>query len=277
MSERTESELHVKIRFHDTESPETGPVALRVHKDGSVEVEGTNGTENTPERVQPGGRVRRPSWTVAVEKTDEPWAGPELLVLPGGDAPGGRMRCPLPETVGTSVLIGRSRRACDITVHDDHVSRVHLKLTLTKNGFSVEDMESKWGTQFNGRPLRERTLLGHGDELRIGTTVVRYLTRWDAAASREPRPVDTADADLFETSDTHATPPPGSSSGLSRSSSSQSLRPSGRPGQASTAARPAPSLRTGVPPLWIGMGIGLMIALVGIMIWTLVTMFWPGG
>jgi len=277
MSEHTEPELHVKIRFSDAESPEPGPVALRVHKDGTVEVEGSAETGHAPERVQPGGRVRSESWTVAVEKTDEPWAGPELLVLPGGDAPGGRMRCPLPEAVGTSVLIGRSRRACDITVHDDHVSRVHLKLTLTDNGFSVEDMESKWGTQFNGRPLHERTLLGHGDELRIGTTVVRFLTRWDAAASREPRPVDDADPDLFETADTHVAPPPGSSSGLSRPPSSQSPRPSGRPGQTSTAARPAPSLRTGVPPLWIGMGIGLMIALVGIMVWTLVTMFWPGG
>ncbi len=275
MPERTDPELHVKIRFHDTESPENGPVALRVHKDGSVEV--TAETGQTPERVRPGGRVRRPSWTVAVEKTDEPWTGPELLVLPSEDNPGGRMRCPLPEVVGTSVLIGRSRRACDITVHDDHVSRVHLKLTLTENGFSVEDMESKWGTQFNGRPLRERTLLGHGDELRIGTTVVRFLTRWDAAASRSPRPADATDPNLFETADTQTAPPPGSTPGLPGRASARTDLPTRRIGPAGSPPGPAQSSRPAVPPLWIGMGIGLMIALVGIMVWTLVTMFWPGG
>jgi pSer/pThr/pTyr-binding forkhead associated (FHA) protein len=277
MSERTEPELHVKIRFHDTESPENEPVALRVHKDGSVEIEGGAETGHTPERLEPGSRAQCRAWSVAVEKTDEPWAGPELLVLPSEDSPGGRMRCPLPETVGTSVLIGRSRRACDITVHDDHVSRVHLKLTLTENGFSVEDMESKWGTQFNGRPLHERTLLGHGDELRIGTTVVRFLTRWDAAASRSPRPADTGDPDLFETAETQTSPLPGSSFGLSRSPSAEATQSPGHSGQSGTPQRQTPSLRPAVPPLWIGMGIGLMIALVGIMVWTLVTMFWPGG
>lgn len=271
MADEHQPELRVKIRFHEGAGDEAAtPVALVVHPDGVVEVAGR-------ERLEPGGRVKGEAWTVAVEKSDRPWAGPELLILPPDGA--GRMRCPLPEAVGSTVLLGRSRRACDITIYDDHVSRVHLKVTRTDNGFAVEDQQSKWGTMFNGRPMQSKTLLGHGDELRIGTTTVRFLTRWDEAASRPPRVPDGTDLDLFETAETSPgvpgeTPPPGFVP-----------RPHGGP-TAHTAARPSrppssstnPGLRTRptVPPLYIGIGLGLMIAVVGIVMWTVISLLWPG-
>lgn len=271
MADEYQPELRVKIRFHEGAGDEAAaPVALVVHPDGVVEVAGR-------ERLEPGGRVKGEAWTVAVEKSDRPWAGPELLILPPDGA--GRMRCPLPEAVGTTVLLGRSRRACDITIYDDHVSRVHLKVTRTDNGYSVEDMQSKWGTMFNGRPMQSKTLLGHGDELRIGSTAVRFLTRWDEAASRPPRPLDGTDLDLFETAETSPgvlgdTPVPGFGG---RPTPPMGLRVgSGGARPPSSSTNPGLRPRPTVPPLYIGIGLGLMIAVVGIVIWTLISLLWPG-
>jgi len=268
MHDEHEPELRVKIRFHDASDAEAAaPVNLVVHPGGVVEVDGR-------ERLEPGGRVKAEAWTIAVDKSLKPWAGPELLILPPDGA--GKMRCPLPEAVGSTVLLGRSRRACDITIYDDHVSRVHLKVTRTDNGYAVEDQQSKWGTMFNGRPMQSKTLLGHGDELRIGTTTVRFLTRWDEAASRPPRVPDGTDLDLFETAETSPgvpgeTPPPGFGPGpASVQAAGRAARPPSSAVHAGLRVRPA------VPPLYIGIGIGLMIAVVGIVIWTLISLFWPG-
>lgn len=274
MPERPEPELRIKIRFHQQgEAADAAPVPLEVHTDGTVEVDGR-------ERVEPGGRVRSAAWTIAVERSDRPWSGPELLLIPPNGEIAGRMRCPLPEQVGTTVLIGRSAKACDIMVHDDHVSRVHLKISLTDNGFSAQDMQSKWGTLFNGRPMHDTTLLGHGDELLIGSTIVRFLTRWDEAASRAPRPAESNDDSLFETSETQAGPPPSSSGGSG--SASWAGGPKAQPARsgrsmASPGTPPRGAIRTAVPPLWLGIGIGMMIAIVGIVVWTLVSVLWPAG
>lgn len=259
-------ELRIKVRFHDAPAGESATtVALRVRADGMVEIDGRD-------RVEPGGRVKSAAWTVAVEKSVAPWAGPELLIIPPGGEAGAKMRCPLPLTPGATVLLGRSRRACDITLYDDHVSRVHLKVTLTDNGYSVEDTQSKWGTVFNGRPMTSKTLLGHGDELRVGSTVVRFLTRWDEAAARAPRPVDTTDLDLFENAETHA------GSLQASPAAGMGLPPSRVPGARppSSSANAIPPARRSVPSLYIGIGLGLMIAVVGIVVWTLVSWLWPG-
>jgi hypothetical protein len=274
MAERAEPELRIKIRFHGDGGAEGhAPVPIRVHKDGVVEIDGR-------ERVEPGGRMRSDAWTIAVERSDRPWSGPELLLIPPNGEVAGRMRCPLPEQVGTTVLLGRSAKACDIMVHDDHVSRVHLKITLTENGFSASDMQSKWGTLFNGRPMKDTTLLGHGDELLIGSTIVRFLTRWDEAASRAPRPVEEGDDSLFETAETQAGPPPSSSGGSGGLSWAGGVKsPSSPKGRTMPppSGPPRGTIRTAVPPLWLGIGIGMMIAIVGIVVWTLVSVLWPGG
>lgn len=271
MPDRPEPELRIKIRFHQTgEVGKNPPVPLTVHTDGTVEIDGHD-------RVEPGGRVRSDAWTIAVERSDRHWSGPELLLIPPNGDIAGRMRCPLPEQAGSTVLVGRSAKACDITVHDDHVSRVHLKITHTDNGFRVADMQSKWGTLFNGRPMKDTTLLGHGDELLIGSTIVRFLTRWDEAASRAPRPSESDDDSLFETSETHAVPAPSFSGGGGRWSGGEVTQPI-RASRMTTpsAGRPSGSMRHAVPPLWLGIGIGMMIAIVGIVVWTLVSVLWPG-
>ena len=72
---------------------------------------------------------------------------------------------------GYGLAIGRSPALVDAPLPDDRVSRRHLRIRWTGDGFEVEDLNSSNGTAVNGEllePFRPRPL-GAGDTVRVGS------------------------------------------------------------------------------------------------------------
>jgi two-component system, cell cycle response regulator len=86
---------------------------------------------------------------------------------------GPSMGCRYPLTECT-LIIGRGED-CDIRLHDHSVSRRHVKIEATAEGFYVTDQQSTNGTFVNDRQLETSWLLKDGDYLRVGNCIYRYL------------------------------------------------------------------------------------------------------
>ncbi len=71
------------------------------------------------------------------------------------------------------VVLGRGDE-CDITVHDNSVSRRHTRLDLDHGGYLATDLGSTNGTFVNDKPA-DRTSLVDGDYLRVGNCLLRFL------------------------------------------------------------------------------------------------------
>lgn len=74
-------------------------------------------------------------------------------------------------------LIGRSSEALPIADHA--VSRRHAELTPDGGRWYVRDLDSANGTYVNGHAIDARIELRPGDELRVGSTVLRFATEPD--------------------------------------------------------------------------------------------------
>lgn len=72
------------------------------------------------------------------------------------------------------VVIGRLPE-CTIAVGDPNVSRRHAEIRRVDGGpaVAVWDLQSTNGTRVNGVPVQSQ-VLAHGDEVTVGTTVIRY-------------------------------------------------------------------------------------------------------
>ncbi len=70
------------------------------------------------------------------------------------------------------VTLGRSPDA-NIVVTDPRSSRRHAEIRPAGHGFVITDLNSMNGTVVNGVPIREQPLTD-GDEIRVGTTVLRF-------------------------------------------------------------------------------------------------------
>jgi S-DNA-T family DNA segregation ATPase FtsK/SpoIIIE len=83
--------------------------------------------------------------------------------------------------------IGRSDR-CDVTLHDDDVSRLHASITVAGDSCVIQDLDSSNGTTVNGQLIATPTALLTGDLVGIGSCVltVRPPPAAGAAASCEP-------------------------------------------------------------------------------------------
>lgn len=57
---------------------------------------------------------------------------------------------------------------CELSLHDQSVSRVHCSLVLTKTKFWIVDLLGKGGTCLNGTALKEPGEPQDGDEIKIG-------------------------------------------------------------------------------------------------------------
>jgi len=69
------------------------------------------------------------------------------------------------------ITIGRSPTN-NIFIKDKNVSRVHCQIVVTEKGCVLTDLQSTNGTFVNGERITER-LLKVGDEIRVGTTLLR--------------------------------------------------------------------------------------------------------
>lgn len=93
-----------------------------------------------------------------------------------GRVPRYRLRFHLQEVDLTAgeVVIGRGSM-CHVSIDDPMLSRRHARLDLTGAQPFIEDLQSRNGTQLNGRPLRGRAVLEDGDRIRMGTQELVFL------------------------------------------------------------------------------------------------------
>jgi DNA-binding winged helix-turn-helix (wHTH) protein len=75
--------------------------------------------------------------------------------------------------------VGREAK-CDVFLNDASVSRRHACLTVAGAAVTVEDLESKNGTQVNGKRIAARTPVANGDTITFGTVETTI------AISRDP-------------------------------------------------------------------------------------------
>jgi diguanylate cyclase (GGDEF)-like protein len=72
------------------------------------------------------------------------------------------------------LIVGRGED-CDIRLPDHSISRRHLRIEPTPEGFYVHDQQSTNGTFVNDNLISSPWLLRDGDYLRIGNCIYRYL------------------------------------------------------------------------------------------------------
>src|SRR4051794_11616303 len=79
------------------------------------------------------------------------------------------------ELFGSVITIGRSSD-CDIRLEDPNVSRHHAEIRRMGAAYSVVDLDSTNGTEVNGQPVRETSLMS-GDVIVVGTTRITFERR----------------------------------------------------------------------------------------------------
>jgi len=73
-----------------------------------------------------------------------------------------------------SIVLGRSDEA-DIAIHDEGISRKHLKLTYRNGRTVAKDLKSTNGTYVNGHRIKESELQ-HEDKIQISSsTLIKYI------------------------------------------------------------------------------------------------------
>ncbi len=85
---------------------------------------------------------------------------------------------------GDEVVIGRSADNA-IAIPDTSVSRKHVLLRKTPEGWAASDMGSGNGTMVNGSSIAEETVLNNGDTIAMGDTELQYVD--EAGAARPAR------------------------------------------------------------------------------------------
>jgi hypothetical protein len=73
----------------------------------------------------------------------------------------------------TGVTVGRSRQ-CDVVLSDPNVSRQHAEIRPRGGSWVVSDMGSTNGSTLNGRRIDGPEVLKPGDEIEVGTSVMRF-------------------------------------------------------------------------------------------------------
>ena len=72
------------------------------------------------------------------------------------------------------LVIGRAVDGVDFALDDDLVSRRHAKLTVNERGyFKLEDLDSKNGVTYLGRPVKRLNLVD-GDVFHIGSAAFHF-------------------------------------------------------------------------------------------------------
>jgi pSer/pThr/pTyr-binding forkhead associated (FHA) protein len=69
--------------------------------------------------------------------------------------------------------MGRSRQ-CDVMVDDPNVSREHAEIRPRGGSWVLTDLNSTNGSRLNGRRLERSEVLKPGDEIELGTTVLKF-------------------------------------------------------------------------------------------------------
>jgi FhaA, N-terminal domain/FHA domain len=76
----------------------------------------------------------------------------------------------------SGAVLGRSRE-CDIVLDDGGVSRRHMRIRPTPEGWVLEDLGSTNGVRLNDRPVQEPVVLALGDRIELGSTEIVFDLR----------------------------------------------------------------------------------------------------
>jgi putative peptide zinc metalloprotease protein len=106
-----------------------------------------------------------------------------VLVLPNG------VRLP----IGEVMTIGRGDEAT-VKLDDRTVSRMHAKITPTRDGPMIADAGSRFGVLIAGQPLSEPRMLHAGMEIRLGNVVLRVESAVQRPAPAAGAPVEEPSA-----------------------------------------------------------------------------------
>ena len=93
---------------------------------------------------------------------------------------------------GDEVVIGRSADNA-IAIPDTSVSRKHVLLRRTPEGWAASDMGSGNGTMVNNSSIAEETVLNNGDIVAMGDTELQYV---DEAAAQRPARRNSTGAEM---------------------------------------------------------------------------------
>src|SRR5581483_8860525 len=86
---------------------------------------------------------------------------------------------------GDEWILGRDPDEVSIVLEDPMVSRRHVILRLTSEGYVLENLSSVNPATQNGKVIAEEVLLKEADILQIGSTFFRFTTQEAAAATTE--------------------------------------------------------------------------------------------
>jgi len=131
-----------------------------------VEERTNNPSESVPSPAQQKERCAIDDETGSSKGAGNPWLGFEIIKGPEQ----GRLillqKCP--------VVVGRSPSRADILFEESpSLSRAHAVLGRDSNHRPyVEDLKSRNGTFVNGKPIRQKCVLRHGDTIRFGKDIV---------------------------------------------------------------------------------------------------------
>jgi DNA-binding winged helix-turn-helix (wHTH) protein len=100
----------------------------------------------------------------------------------------------LPLRTGENIL-GREPDE-GIRIDSPTVSRRHARISVSPDAASLEDLQSKNGTFLSGEPVTAAVPLADGDEIGVGSVVLRFRMRsrstatWSQSARQRRRPVE---------------------------------------------------------------------------------------
>jgi diguanylate cyclase (GGDEF)-like protein len=78
----------------------------------------------------------------------------------------------------TTFEIGRSSK-CDLSIDQESVSRHHARITWTQGFHAIEDLGSTNGTFVGETRVKDRLPLRHGDQIKVGRSILKYMTGED--------------------------------------------------------------------------------------------------
>jgi len=106
---------------------------------------------------------------VAEARTPGPGSENGYLIVIYGPEMGRRVR------VATEpLIIGRSPK-CEIPIDQESVSRNHCRIRFEAGEFLVRDLGSTNGTYVNDDLVHEEGRLRHGDQLKVGRTILKFI------------------------------------------------------------------------------------------------------
>ena len=127
-----------------------------------------------------GDSARTPRFIRTAQRVGYAFCGPADPAAPATASAAGSTFCwligeggRLPLRIGENIL-GRDEDEGGVRIDSPTVSRRHARITVSPTGALLEDLGSKNGTFLRGEPVDTAHSLGDGDEIRVGSVVLRF-------------------------------------------------------------------------------------------------------